>query len=75
MNVTTPGLIYPENRRLRRCALLLLAATVPAWTGATAPEISPPSTRAAESIDELTEIMVEAREPRWVAPTRSMSTI
>ena len=42
----------------------------PIWTGATAPEVSPPTTRVANPIDELTEVMVEAREPRYVSPTR-----
>jgi hypothetical protein len=40
----------------------------PAW--ATAPEISPPSKPAIDPIDELTEVMVEAPEPRYVSPTR-----
>jgi hypothetical protein len=42
----------------------------PGWTGATAPEVSPPTTPVVDPIDELTEIMVEAREPRYVSPTR-----
>ena len=42
----------------------------PVWTGATAPEVSPPTAPVADPIDELTEIMVEAREPRYVSPTR-----
>lgn len=40
----------------------------PAW--ATAPEVSPPSKPAIDPIDELTEVMVEAPEPRYVSPTR-----
>jgi hypothetical protein len=48
------------------CAL----AICPRWTGASAPEISPPTTPKIDPIDELTEIMVEAREPRYVSPTR-----
>ena len=47
--------------------LVLLA---PQWGGATAPEVSPPTTTTPDAIDQLTEIMVEGREPRWVAPTR-----
>src|SRR5579872_5000940 len=47
-----------------------LVVLAPQWGGATAPEISPPATATPDAIDELTEIMVEAREPRWVAPTR-----
>ncbi len=42
----------------------------PIWTGATAPEVSPPTTPVVDPIDELTEVMVEAREPRYVSPTR-----
>jgi hypothetical protein len=45
-------------------------AAWPGWTGATAPEVSPPATRVVDPIDELTEVMVEAREPRYVSPTR-----
>src|SRR5258708_36178299 len=45
-------------------------AAWPGWTGATAPEVSPPTTPVVDPIDELTEIMVEAREPRYVSPTR-----
>jgi hypothetical protein len=47
-----------------------LVGIAPQWGGATAPEISPPTTATPDAIDELTEIMVEGREPRWVAPTR-----
>src|SRR5580698_747083 len=42
----------------------------PVWTGATAPQVSPPTAPVTDPIDELTEVMVEAREPRYVAPTR-----
>jgi len=47
------------------CALGLGAR----WAAGTAPTISPPAS-AADAADELAEIMVEAREPRFVAPTR-----
>lgn len=45
------------------------------WAVATAPTVTPPGgptapVSAAETVDELAEIMVEAREPRFVAPTR-----
>jgi hypothetical protein len=50
--------------------MLCAMAVGPRWTGATAPEISPPTTPKIDPIDELTEIMVEAREPRYVSPTR-----
>jgi Aspartyl protease len=50
--------------------LVFSLATIPRWTGATAPEVSPPTSVAVDPIEELTEIMVEAREPRYVSPTR-----
>jgi predicted aspartyl protease len=43
------------------------------WTagaGGISPEISPPSSPTSAAIDELTAIMVEAPEPRYVSPTR-----
>jgi hypothetical protein len=64
------------NKTIRRLrvlggSLLLGALTVwPGFTQATAPEVSPPATRIVDPIEELTEIMVEAREPRYVSPTR-----
>jgi len=42
----------------------------PVWTGATAPEVAPPTAPVIDPIDELTEVMVEAREPRYVSPTK-----
>src|SRR5271168_3305779 len=45
-------------------------AAWPVWTGATAPEVSPRSVPVIDPIDELTEVMVEAREPRYVSPTK-----
>src|SRR6201996_6372247 len=45
-------------------------AAWPVWTGATAPEVSRPTAPVIDPIDELTEIMVEAREPRYVSPTK-----
>jgi hypothetical protein len=38
------------------------------WASGTAPTVSPPAP-VAQTADELAEIMVEAREPRYVAPT------
>ena len=49
-------------------ALICALALCPPSVNATAPEPPPKSTAA--SIDELTEIMVEAPEPRYVSPTR-----
>ena len=41
------------------------------WAGGTVPEVSEPDAKAtATAIEELTEIMVEAPEPRYVSPTR-----
>src|SRR6202042_2953623 len=40
------------------------------YGSATAPEVSPPNAPVVDPIDQLTEIMVEAREPRYVSPTR-----
>src|SRR5580698_7567182 len=57
-------------RRLGASILLGALAGWPLWTGATAPEVSPPTTPVVDPIDQLTEIMVEAREPRYVSPTR-----
>jgi Aspartyl protease len=64
---------YPVSHRLRWHGAWLSAfalTLIPHWSVATAPEVSPPATRVIDPIDELTEIMVEAREPRYVAPTR-----
>jgi len=43
---------------------------MPQLGSATAPAVSPQSAPTIDPIDELTEIMVEGREPRFVAPTR-----
>ncbi len=37
---------------------------------AIAPEISPPSPTGVDTIEQLTDIMVQGKEPRYVAPTR-----
>jgi hypothetical protein len=61
------------SKSLRGILLVLglgALAVCPRWTGASAPEISPPSNPKIDPIEELTEIMVEAREPRYVSPTR-----
>jgi predicted aspartyl protease len=50
--------------------LLACAAVIPQSGSATAPEVSPPNTPVVDPIDQLTEIMVEGREPRYVSPTR-----
>ena len=50
--------------------LLSFAVAIPQFGSATAPEVSPPTAPAVDPIDQLTEIMVEAREPRYVSPTR-----
>jgi hypothetical protein len=50
-------------------ALMCAVALYPRGAIGTAPGTSPPASNAL-SIDELTEIMVEAPEPRYVSPTR-----
>jgi hypothetical protein len=62
----------PSNLR-RWFGASLVAGALAAWPGitpATAPEVSPPSIPGVDSIDQLAEVMVEAREPRYVSPTR-----
>ncbi len=67
---------FLEASKLRRphcgigAAALGCLIVCPSWAGGTSPEISPPATPSAASIDELAEIMVEAPEPRYVSPTR-----
>jgi len=61
--------------RIRRLAgsLAAILASMPQWATATAQTLSPPSaptTSATDAVEQLAEIMVEAREPRFVAPTR-----
>lgn len=59
--------------RKRVFGVSLIAGVLAAWPGttpATAPEVSPPSSPVVDAIDQLTEVMVEAREPRYVSPTR-----
>jgi hypothetical protein len=58
------------NGFLMAGVLVGVLVITPRWTGATAPEVSPPTKPVVDPIDELTEIMVEAREPRYVSPTR-----
>lgn len=50
--------------------LLACVAAIPQSGSATAPAVSPQNAPMVDPIDALTEIMVEAREPRFVAPTR-----
>ena len=54
----------------RPSVVLCSLAVCSPWAGATAPEISPPATHLPDPIEALTELTVEAREPRYVAPTR-----
>ena len=69
--IRTFGSRFPTRMRWFGAAVLLGAlAGWPVWTGATAPEVSPPTTPVVDPIEELTEVMVEAREPRYVSPTR-----
>jgi hypothetical protein len=73
VNETQRTFFSPPLRWTRWCVpglLICTFAAVPIWSGATAPEVTPPTTPVLDPIDELTEIMVEAPEPRYVAPTR-----
>jgi predicted aspartyl protease len=61
--------------RIRRLAggLAAMLITVPQWAAGTAQTVSAPNaptTSASDAVEQLAEIMVEAREPRFVAPTR-----
>jgi predicted aspartyl protease len=50
-----------------------MLVTMPQWATGTAQTVSPPgapTTSASDAVEQLAEIMVEAREPRFVAPTR-----
>jgi predicted aspartyl protease len=62
----------PPFRQLRYgVAVIVLLALGPSWTLGTASTAAlPTETSATTAVDELAEIMVEAREPRYVAPTR-----
>jgi Aspartyl protease len=67
-----------HRRRLAGAGALLMSgalALVAPLSIAIAPTVTPPggpasTTSAADPVDELAEIMVQAREPRYVAPTR-----
>jgi hypothetical protein len=79
MNQLTRIESHPWSRGIVGCAAaaLLLAALglSPQWADGTAPTVSPPAAAppalsVSDAADQLAEIMVEAREPRYVAPTR-----
>jgi aspartyl protease len=62
-----------SHKRIRWLGASILVGAFagwPVWTGATAPEVSPRTAPVVDPIEELTEVMVEAREPRYVSPTR-----
>jgi predicted aspartyl protease len=62
-----------SSRRLRTLAggLTAMLATMPQWaTGTAQTPPNAPTTSASDAVEQLAEIMVEAREPRFVAPTR-----
>jgi hypothetical protein len=72
LNTVARGLLARHRRKPgwgAGFALICTFALCPQWAGGTAPEVSPPTPTAA-AIEELTEIMVEAPEPRYVSPTR-----
>ena len=63
-----------RTHRLQGCgsclAVLWTLTLCPLLARSNSPQISPPSTPSDAAIEELTEIMVEAPEPRYVSPTR-----
>ncbi len=70
---------HTHSRRIVGCAaggLLAGAfALLPQWAAGTAPTVSPPNLTppavpAEDAAEQLAEVMVEAPEPRYVAPTR-----
>lgn len=69
------GCVDPRHHRKgwwgRGVALTGAMVLGPQWAGGIVPEVSEPDAKAtATAIEELTEIMVEAPEPRYVSPTR-----
>jgi predicted aspartyl protease len=72
LNTVTRGIVDTRHHRTLRgiCAAWVgIAASSAAWAGGTSPEMAPPAPNPA-AIEELTELMVEAPEPRYVSPTR-----
>jgi Aspartyl protease len=71
---TAGGIFDSRQRREAKAgaglALIGLLALGPAWANDTAAPAPPAATSGAEAIEELTELMVEAPEPRYVSPTR-----
>lgn len=74
MNKVARGFLDTWHHRMPRygaCAALTgTFALCPQWASGSVPEVSPPPAATAAAIEELTEIMVEAPEPRYVSPTR-----
>jgi predicted aspartyl protease len=73
VNNVARGILDTWQRRKQRggaaIALTGALALCPQWAAATAPDATPHDPTAA-AIEELTEVMVEAPEPRYVSPTR-----
>jgi predicted aspartyl protease len=66
---TILSLRHPMRWR-RACVLAVSALCLcPQWAAGTAPSVSPATPPAADAADELADVMVETREPRYVAPT------
>jgi hypothetical protein len=59
------------RRQTIGCGIVAACAlgVCPEWAAGTAPTVAPPSP-AVDAAEQLSEIMIEAREPRFVAPTR-----
>ena len=64
------GMWHRRKPWLKACIALIGGfALCPPWAGAVS-QVSPSSAATDAAIEELTEIMVEAPEPRYVSPTR-----
>jgi Aspartyl protease len=65
-----PGAWHHRTPRCRACVALIGALGLcPQWASAGVSEPAPPAS-ATSGVEQLTEIMVEAPEPRYVSPTR-----
>ena len=57
-------------RRRHFAFIWMVLVLSPLWASATAPEVAASPKPATDAIEQLTEIIVEGREPRYVSPTR-----
>ncbi len=66
--LTSPN--HGSRRRSVRVPAMCALAFYSSWAAGSVPQMTPQTSPSAASIEELTEIMVEAPEPRYVSPTR-----